>query len=73
MKSSDTELLEAEPTDYAIRSIHYQINAARFSGQRNLISFDFSLSKVDAPLITRLASMAFTDAAQNVVLVKGTG
>ncbi|MHB0991981.1 MAG: IS21-like element helper ATPase IstB [Burkholderiales bacterium] len=66
-------LLEAESTDRAIRSIRYQINAARFPVQRNLAGFDFSLSKVDAPLITRLASMAFTDAAQNVVLVGGTG
>ena len=65
-------LLEAESTDRVIRSIRYQINAARFPVHRNLAGFDFSQSKVDEQLITRLATLEFTDAAQNVVLV-GTG
>lgn len=67
------QLLEAESTDRAIRSIRYQVNAAKFPVHRNLAGFDFSQSKVDAQLITRLATMEFTDAAQNVVLVGGTG
>ena len=66
-------LLEAESTDRAIRSIRYQINAARFPVHRNLAGFDFSQSKVDEQMIGRLATMEFTDAAQNVVLVGGTG
>lgn len=66
-------LLEAESTDRAIRSIRYQINAAKFPVHRNLAGFDFSQSKVDERLIDQLATMAFTDAAQNVVLVGGTG
>lgn len=66
-------LLEAESTDRAIRSIRYQVNAAKFPVHRNLAGFDFSQSKVDAQLVTRLATMEFTDAAQNVVLVGGTG
>lgn len=66
-------LLEAESTDRAIRSIRYQINAAKFPVHRNLAGFDFSQSKVDERLIDQLAGMAFTDAAQNVVLVGGTG
>ncbi len=66
-------LVEAEATDRAMRSIRYQIHAAKFPIHRNLAGFDFSHSKVDAPLIQRLASMEFTDAAQNVVLVGGTG
>ena len=66
-------LLEAESTDRAIRSICYQVNAAKFPVHRNLAGFDFSQSKVDAQLVTRLATMEFTDAAQNVVLVGGTG
>ena len=67
------QLLEAESTDRAIRSIRYQINAARFPVHRTLAGFDFSQSKVDEPLITRLANMDFTAAAQNLVLVGGTG
>ena len=62
-------LLEAESTDRAIRSIRYQINAARFPVHRNLAGFDFSQSKVDEQLIGQLATMAFTDAAQNVAPV----
>jgi DNA replication protein DnaC len=66
-------LLEAESTDRAIRSIRYQINVARFPLHRNLAGFDFSQSKVDESLISKLATMEFTAAAQNVVLVGGTG
>jgi len=66
-------LLEAESTDRGIRSIRYQINAAKFPVHRNLLGFDFSQSKVDEQLISKLATMEFTDAAQNLVLVGGTG
>jgi DNA replication protein DnaC len=66
-------LVEAESTDRAIRSISYQMHTARFPVHRNLAGFDFSQSKVDEALIGRLATMQFTDAAQNVVLVGGTG
>ena len=76
MESSEwlpRHLLEAESTDRAIRSIRYQLPATRFPVHRDLAGFDFSQSKVDESLITRLATMEFTDAAQNVVLVGGTG
>src|SRR5665811_1646914 len=49
------------------------MHAARFPIHRNLAAFDFSQSKVDESLIERLATTEFTDAAQNVVLVGGTG
>ena len=66
-------LLEAESTDRVIRSISYQMHAAKFPVHRDLAGFDFSQSKVDDSLIHRLATMEFTDAAQNAVLVGGTG
>lgn len=66
-------LLEAESNDRGIRSIRYQINAAKFPIHRNLLGFDFSQSKVDEQLIKKLATMEFTDSAQNLVLVGGTG
>jgi DNA replication protein DnaC len=66
-------LVEAEATDRVIRSISYQMNSARFPVQRNLSGFDFSASPVDQALIDRLATMQFSDAAQNVVLIGGTG
>lgn len=66
-------LLEAESTDRAIRSIRYQINAARFPVHRDFLGFDFSQSKVDEQLINKLATLEFTNAAHNLVLIGGTG
>jgi len=67
------QLLEAELIDRSIRSIRYQINAAKFPIHRDLQGFDFNQSKVDEQLINQLATMEFTAAAQNLVLVGGTG
>jgi DNA replication protein DnaC len=66
-------LIDAETTDRAIRSIGYQMAAARFPIHRSLANFDFNQSKVERRLIDELASMSFTESAQNVVLVGGTG
>jgi len=66
-------LLQAEHTDRAMRSISHQMKAARFPIHRDLAGFDFSLSKVDAGLIKQLATLDFTDTAQNVVLIGGPG
>ncbi len=67
------QLLNAESTERKIRSIRYQTHAARFPVQRTLQGFDFNQSKVDQQLINQLATMQFTEAAQNLVLVGGTG
>ena len=61
-------LIEAETTDREVRSIGYQMAAARFPIHRSLADFDFSQTKVDEPLIKQLATFDFTDAAQNIVL-----
>ena len=66
-------LLEAEVTDRHVRSIRYQMGAARFPVHRDLAGFDFSQSKVDKSLIDQLARCEFTDSATNVVLIGGTG
>jgi DNA replication protein DnaC len=66
-------LLQAESTDRAMRSIRYQLNAAKFPIHRNLADFDFAQSKVDQSLIGQLATLSFTDAAHNVVFIGGTG
>jgi len=66
-------LLRAETSDRAMRSIRYQLIAAKFPIHRNLGDFDFNQSKVDRALIDQLATLAFTDAAHNVVLIGGTG
>ncbi len=66
-------LLQAESTDRAMRSIRYQLNAAKFPIHRNLADFDFAQSKVDQSLVEQLATLAFADVAHNVVFIGGTG
>ncbi|MCQ8119973.1 IS21-like element helper ATPase IstB [Methylomonas rosea] len=68
-----SQLLAAEATDRSIRAIRYQMTSAKFPIHRDLLGFDFSQSKVDQPLVNKVATLKFTDAAQNLVLVGGTG
>lgn len=67
------QLLEAERTDRAMRSIRYQMHAARFPVHRDLAGFDFAQSPVDRKLIQELAELGFTDEAHNVVFIGGPG
>jgi DNA replication protein DnaC len=66
-------LLQAEHTDRAMRSVGHQLKAARFPIHRDLARFDFSASAVDEALVNTLATMDFTDTAQNVVFIGGPG
>lgn len=66
-------LLQAESTDRAMRSVRHQMNAAKFPMHRDLAGFDFGWSKVDQRLVKQLATLAFTDTAQNAVLIGGPG
>ena len=66
-------LLQAENTDRAMRSVSHQMHSAKFPVHRDLAGFDFEGSAVDRKLIHTLAELAFTEPAQNVVLVGGPG
>ena len=66
-------LLDEENTNRSMRSIRYQMHAAKFPVHRDLVGFEFDQSKVDRSLITELADLSFTEAAHNVVLIGGTG
>lgn len=66
-------LVQVEQEDRAMRSIRYQLNSARFPLHRDLAGFDFEVAKVDRALITQLATLDFTDRAENIVLIGGTG
>ena len=66
-------LLQAEHTDRAMRSVKHQMTAAKFPLHRDLAGFDFACSKVDQALVKQLATLAFTDTAQNAVLIGGPG
>ena len=66
-------LLQAEHTDRAMRSVSHQMNAAKFPMHRDLAGFDFDSSRVDQHLVKQLATLSFTDTAQNAVLIGGPG
>lgn len=66
-------LLRAENTDRAMRSVSHQMTAAKFPVHRDLVGFDFDSSKVDQGMVRQLASLTFTDTAQNAVLIGGPG
>jgi len=66
-------LLQAEHTDRAMRSVSHQMNAAKFPVHRDLAGFDFASSTVDQSLVKQLATLSFTDTAQNAVLIGGPG
>lgn len=66
-------LLQAEYTDRAMRSVSHQMNAAKFPVHRDLAGFDFDVSPADQRLVKQLATMSFTDTAQNAVFIGGPG
>ncbi|MEZ5463275.1 IS21-like element helper ATPase IstB [Dokdonella sp.] len=66
-------LITAEQTDRGLRSIRYQMHAAKFPVHRDLAGFEFDRSKVDRQQISVFASTEFTERAENIVLVGGTG
>lgn len=66
-------LLKAEMAERDVRSINYQMKAARFPAYRDLAGFDFAQSQVDEALIRALHRCEFLEDAQNVVLVGGPG
>jgi DNA replication protein DnaC len=67
------QMMRAETTDRATRSVSHQMNAAKFPMHRDIAGFDFEVSKVDRKLVLQLAETTFTQAAHNVVLVGGPG
>lgn len=66
-------LLAAEIAERDLKSLAYQMKAARFPQHRDLAGFDFGQSRVDETLVRRLHGGAFMDSAQNVVLIGGPG
>jgi DNA replication protein DnaC len=68
-----THLVQAETADRATRSVRYQLHAARFPIHRALAGFDFTQAKVDRRQISTFATTSFTEQAENIVLIGGTG
>ena len=68
-----SQLLKAETAEREVRSVAYQIKAARFPVYKDLTGFDFSASDVNEALVRHLHRSEFTEKAENVVLVGGPG
>jgi len=66
-------LTKAEIADREVRSIAYQMKAARFPVYRDLAGFDFEQSDVDQTLVRSLYRCEFIPECHNVVLVGGPG
>lgn len=66
-------LIEAEQTDRQVRSLRYQLKAARFPIHRDLTGIDWSETPLSQAQIEQLATAAFMENAHNLILVGGTG
>lgn len=66
-------LLKAEVAEREVRSVSYQMKAARFPAYKDLAGFDFGHSVVDQAVVRQLHRGEFMDQAQNIVLVGGPG
>jgi DNA replication protein DnaC len=66
-------LLAAEQTERQIKSLRYQLKAARFPIHRDLLGIDWAETPLSQAVIEQLASAAFMETAHNLILVGGTG
>ncbi len=66
-------LLKAEMAEREVRSIAYQIKAARFPAYKDLAGFDFAASEINEALVRQLHQGDFMENADNVVLIGGPG
>lgn len=68
-----SQLLKAELAEREVRSVAYQIKAARFPAYKDLTGFDFTSSEVSEALVRQLHAGEFMAGAHNVVLIGGPG
>jgi DNA replication protein DnaC len=68
-----SQLLKAETAEREVRSVAYQIKAARFPVYKDLTGFDFASSEVNEALVRQLHRCEFTEKTENIVLVGGPG
>lgn len=66
-------LIDAEIAYRQVRSLRYQIQAAKFPIHRDLVGFVWQESPLPQAQIQQLASAAFMEDAHNLILVGGTG
>lgn len=66
-------MLAAEQTDRQLKSLRYQLKAARFPIHRDLLGIDWSETPLTQVVMEQLATAAFMETAHNLILVGGTG
>ena len=66
-------LIEAKLTDRQVRSLRYQLKAARFPAHRDLTGIDWAETPLPQAQIHQLATAGFMASAHNLILVDGTG
>jgi DNA replication protein DnaC len=66
-------LLLAEQTDRQLRTLRYQLKAARFPIHRDLVGFEWAHTPLQQAQIEQLAASTFMETAHNLILVGGTG
>ena len=66
-------LIDAEQADRQVRSLRYQMKAARFPIHRDLTGIDWAETPLPRAQIEQLATAAFMESAHNLILVGGTG
>ena len=66
-------LIAAEQTDRQLKSLRYQLKAARFPIHRDLLGIDWTETPLSQAVVEQLASAAFMQTAHNLILVGGTG
>lgn len=67
------QLIKSETAEREVRSVAYQMKAAKFPAHRDFNGFNFSESQVDEALMAELRTMSFLDAAHNLVFIGGPG
>ena len=66
-------LIDAEVADRQVRSLRYQLKAARFPVHRDLTGIEWAETPLPQAQIEQLATAAFMATAHNLILVGGTG
>ena len=65
--------IDAEQDDRQVRSLRYQLQAARVTIHRDLTGIDWSETPLPQAQVQQLATAAFMESAHNLILVGGTG
>jgi len=66
-------LIDAEQADRKVRSLRYQLKAARFPIHRDLTGLDWAETPLAQAQVEQLATASFMESTHNLILVGGTG